>query len=56
MGCVNEIWCITVLKGIGKKEGNGLIKESLNEEGVRYVIENKGREKEKREGLRRKIW
>lgn len=56
MGCINEIWCVTVLKGIGKKERIALIKESLNEDGIRYVVENKRREKEKGEGFRREIW
>lgn len=56
MGSINEIWCVTVLKGIRKKERIVIIKESLNEVWARYVIKNKRREKEKREGFRRKIW
>lgn len=55
MGCSYEIWCITVLKGIGEKKRITLRKESLDEKGVRYVIEDKTREKIKREGFGRKI-
>lgn len=56
MGGIDEIWCVTVLEGIGKKKGIGLIKESLNEVWVGYAIKNKRGEKEKREGFGRKIW
>ena len=55
MGCSYEIWCVTVLKRIGEKKGINLIKESLNEKGIRYAVENKIREKVKRKGFRRKI-
>lgn len=40
MGSIDEIWCITVSKGIGEKERINTIEKSLNEIRIRYTIKN----------------
>ena len=40
MGCIDEIWCITVPKGIREKEGIDPIKKSLNEIRIVYATKN----------------